>query len=78
MQIDEIDNMTMSFDNLVKLAEIAINKKIQNPSEIEVNCSDSSLELYKQTINEIIASVISDSKLLELLKEKETLSDTVD
>ena len=66
--VDGSKNQLMNFDNLVALSE-----KI----EYQINCTDSSLELYKSTIDELIKSLRNDTDLLDLLSQKEDKSDEV-
>lgn len=61
----------VSFDNLVLLAKIIIDKISKNKDEeIKVE-AESSLELYRYTIQKLVNDVISDEELLELLTKKE-------
>lgn len=59
----------MNFDNLVILSKKIIEDKTINLSE-EFNVSaDSSLDLYKTTLEKIINDVLTDEELLKLLTE---------
>ena len=59
----------MNFDNLVILSKKIIEDKTINLSE-EFNVSaDSSLDLYKTTLEKIINDVLTDEELLQLLTE---------
>lgn len=61
----------MNFDNLVILSKKVIEDKTINPSE-EFNVSaDSSLDLYKTTLEKIIQDLLTDEELLQLLTESE-------
>lgn len=77
--VDGTENQLMNFDNLVALSEKIVN--IKDDFEYQINCTDSSLELYKSTLEELIKSLRNDTDLLELLSQKkdefgETKSDT--
>ena len=59
----------MNFDNLVILSKKVIEDKTINPSE-EFNVSvDTSLDLYKTTLEKIIKDLLTDEELLQLLTE---------
>ena len=64
----------MNFDNLVILSKKIIEDKTINLSE-EFNVSaDSSLDLYKTTLEKIINDVLTDEELLQLLTESKKKS----
>lgn len=66
--VDGTENQLMNFDNLVALSEKIVN--IKDDFEYQINCTDSSLELYKSTLEELIKSLRNDTDLLELLSQK--------
>lgn len=67
--VDGSKNQLMSFDNLVDLSQKIV--EIKDDFEYQVNCSDSSLELYRSTVVELIKSLRNDADLLELLSERD-------
>ena len=70
----EDNNYLMNFDNLVILSKKIVEDKITNPSE-EFNVSaDSSLDLYKTTLEKIIKDILTDGELLQLLTESKEKS----
>ena len=73
--VDGSKNQLMNFDNLVALSEKIV--EIKDCFEYQINCTDSSLELYKSTIDELIKSLRNDTDLLDLLSQKEDKSDEV-
>lgn len=67
--IDSEESKTLSFNNLVLLANRCIDEKISAQNidiKVEENC-----KLYEKMILEIINSVNSDIELLELLNKEE-------
>lgn len=67
--VDGSENQLMNFDNLVTLSEKMVDMK--DDFEYQINCSDSSLELYRSTLVELIESLRNDTDLLELLSKKD-------
>lgn len=67
--VDGSENQLMNFDNLVTLSEKIVDMKYD--FEYQINCSDSSLELYRSTLVELIESLRNDTDLLELLSKKD-------
>lgn len=67
--VDGSENQLMNFDNLVTLSEKIVDMK--DDFEYQINCSDSSLELYRSTLIELIESLRNDTDLLELLSKKD-------
>ncbi|HIX81279.1 hypothetical protein [Massilimicrobiota sp. An134] len=67
--VDGSENQLMNFDNLVTLSEKIVDMK--DDFEYQINCSDSSLELYRSTLVELIESLRNDTDLLELLSKKD-------
>lgn len=70
-QVDTKEKEIMSFEALVKLAETIINEGIKSTEEVSVSVDDGSLDLYKQTIDKIVSSIITDNDLIELLNRQE-------
>ena len=67
--VDGSENQLMNFDNLVTLSEKIVDMK--DDFEYQINCSSSSLELYRSTLVELIESLRNDTYLLELLSKKD-------
>ena len=67
--VDGSENQLMNFDNLVTLSEKIVDMK--DDFEYQINCSDSSLELYRSTLVELIESLRNDTDLLEILTKKD-------
>ena len=74
-QVDSKNKEIMSFDALVKLAESIIHEGVVSPDDVIVSSNDSALDLYKQTIDEIVSSIITDKDLIELLDKQEPSED---
>lgn len=63
--IDEGIYKTLNFENLVELSNSFITQKLTS-KEVEIE-GDSSNDLYKKTIIDILASIDEDDELKELL-----------
>lgn len=70
-KVNSEDDKLMNFDNLVELSETIIKENFEEDSfESNINCNDSSLKLYESTIETLINSLLSDTELLELLRDR--------
>ncbi len=67
--VDGSENQLMNFDNLVALSQKIVD--IKDDFKYQINCSDTSLELYKSTLDDLIKSLRTDADLLELLSKKD-------
>lgn len=61
----------VSFENLVLLAKDVIEIRKKKKDEQFNVMADSSLELYRSTVDKMIKDVLSDAELLELLAKKD-------
>ena len=69
---DEV-NEILNFDSLKKLSKLFLDKKIKNEDVgYSVNIDgNTSLDIYKNTVEEVLDSVIDDTELVDLFKESE-------
>ena len=69
---DEV-NEILNFDSLKKLSKLFLDKKIKNEDVgYSVNIDgNKSLDIYKNTVEEVLDSVIDDTELVDLFKESE-------
>lgn len=69
----ELDNTLkiLNFENIKGISVAMLDKKIKDePTEYEIISNDSSLNLYKNTLEKIIENVINDEELIKLYKSK--------
>ncbi len=69
----DLDNTLkiLNFENIKGISVAMLDKKIKDePTEYEIISNDSSLNLYKNTLEKIIENVINDEELIKLYKSK--------
>lgn len=73
------EEKVLNFENIKSLATNVLNNKSQDhPNEIEVEISDTSLELYKTTLENVLKSIDEDEELLELFKNQNVQEEAED
>ena len=72
------DKNVLNFENIKLLAvDILNSKKNGKTNEIEIEISDTNLELYKNTLKAILKSVEEDDELIELF-EKQSIQESIE
>lgn len=72
-KIDDIETeYTLNFEKIKELSKLLLDSKLDGKeSEFEVTVQDTSLDIYKTTLDNVFKSINEDEELLELYSENQ-------